>query len=109
MVSYAFHVCGNVYFNGIILIIIVNAIRVRESFKKVGYDLGELLDATDLSEQHLSVIKDPLAIRKGLYLKEDEVETITNAGRALKHNIDKLKKSGSIHLRAVYEKGKVCD
>ena len=80
----------------------------RESFKKLGFELGNLLESVEVPPKHIKILRKPDSVRNGSNFVEEEIELITLAGRELKHRLDKILGSESIHIRAVYEKGKVC-
>ena len=74
----------------------------------MGLELGNLLDDLQVPTKYTTVLLDPYVVRKGTEFTEKDIDVITEAGRELKLRLDKIQNSGSIHLKAVYEKSKVC-
>lgn len=81
--------------------------QYRVSFGKLGTELRHLLEDIKVGPEHLEVLNNPASVRKGSSYTETDIEVIMNAGREMKHALDRARKSGSVHLQAMFEKVKV--
>jgi len=76
------------------------------SFGKLGTELRHLLDDINVAPEHIKILNNPASVRKGSAYTEGDIEVIMNAGREMKHALDRSRRSGSIHLQAMFEKVK---